>query len=190
MSIKKRYEILDGLPAYGPMYISISEDGEFFSYEGFVIRFHKNDGTNWIANFKSGSTAYTGVFELPGTDKILIVAHGIGYIMTPEEQKPLNIFGFSIQDVLLTNDGRFVCIDNSDIEIVNSDGSVWRTERISWDGVKDVTLQDNIVTGLCYDPMDNNWIAFTFNLDTKEISGGSYPGHKFPETKKPFWKFW
>jgi hypothetical protein len=59
----KRYEILDGLPSYGPIYISISQDGIPFYSEGFVVRFYKSDGTNWVANFKPGWTNSSGVYE-------------------------------------------------------------------------------------------------------------------------------
>src|SRR5690606_39492556 len=43
MQVQRRYEILDGLPTYGPMYVPVSEDGEPFYSEGFVVRFYKSD---------------------------------------------------------------------------------------------------------------------------------------------------
>ena len=54
MQVQRRYEILDGLPTYGPMYVPVSEDGEPFYSEGFVVRFYKSDGSEWVANFKPG----------------------------------------------------------------------------------------------------------------------------------------
>jgi len=192
MQIEKRYEILDGLPTYGPMYIPISESGEEFYYEGFVVRFYKDDGSNWVGNFKTGWTQYSSVFAILDTDKIIVIANGQGYIMTTENQKPIATFGLAITELLKTNDNRFIAADQTDLEIIEHDGFIWRTERISWDGIKDLTLENNIVTGLSFDPMNDadGWVKFSVNLDTKEVKGGSYNRYEFKEVKKPFWKFW
>lgn len=48
----KRFEILNSLPAYGPLYVPISESGELFFSEGFIVRFLKKDASKWVANFK------------------------------------------------------------------------------------------------------------------------------------------
>jgi len=45
MTTEKRYEILDSLPTYGPMYVPVSESGDPFYSEGVVVRFFRNDGT-------------------------------------------------------------------------------------------------------------------------------------------------
>ena len=93
MAEKKRYEILESLPVYGPMYIPVTENGEPYYSEGFAVRFYKTDGTNWVANFKPGWTGLNKVFDFPEHDKTIIIAGGLGYIMTPENEKPLSTFG-------------------------------------------------------------------------------------------------
>ncbi|TMI62916.1 MAG: hypothetical protein E6H07_16065 [Bacteroidetes bacterium] len=192
MQIQNKYEILEGLPTSGPMYIPISEDGVEFYHEGLVVRFFKDDGTNWVANFKTGWTKYRNVFEIPNTDKIVVIANGQGYIMTPAQQKPVSTFGYAITDLIPSNDGRFIAVDITDLVIINNDATVWRSQRISWDGIEELNVNNNIVTGLSYDPMHDSdeWVNFSFNLDTKEITGGSYNRYQFEESKKPFWKFW
>ncbi len=70
----KRYEILNSLPPYGPMYIPITEDGDPYYSEGYVIRFYKSDGTDWVANFQPGWTVFDGVFDFPQLDLIVVIA--------------------------------------------------------------------------------------------------------------------
>jgi hypothetical protein len=71
-----RYEILSGLPPYGPMYIPVSED-EVPSYsEGYVVRFYKSDETNWVANFKTGWTNFSGVYDFPEFRRTIVFALG------------------------------------------------------------------------------------------------------------------
>ena len=48
--------------------------------------------------------------------------------------------------------------------------------RISWDGIKDVDLKENIITGLAYDPTDSNleWKPFKVDVEKRKVEGGSY----------------
>ena len=48
------YEILKGLPGYGPMYISIPPNNYNVYSEDFVVRFYKKDGSEWVGNFQLG----------------------------------------------------------------------------------------------------------------------------------------
>jgi len=187
----KKYEILEGLPTYGPMYIPISQDGVEFYHEGFVVRFFKNDGANWVGNFKTSWTKYSSVFEIPETDKIVIIANGQGYITILEQQKPVETFGYAITEVI-SSDNRFIAADITDLQIIESDGAVWQSERISWDGIINLSIKDNIISGLSFDPLNDSdeWVSFTFNLDTKELIGGSYRRYPFKKVKRSFWKFW
>ncbi len=82
---KKRYEILNGLPAYGPMYVSVTENGESFYSEGFPVRFYKTDGTEWIANFRPGWTDLKQVIEFKNTQNLLVLACGTCYIVVPDK---------------------------------------------------------------------------------------------------------
>jgi hypothetical protein len=176
MQLQKRYDILEGLPSYGPMYIPVSEDGEQFYSEGVVVRFYKSDGNEWVANFKPGWTDFSLVVDYPDKNRIVVIAKGQGYIMTPDQQTPIDTFGVDIKDAIKTADNKIILVDDIYVRLIDDKGIVWESERISWDGIKDIKLQDNIFTGLSYDPMDSitEWVPFSIDLDTKVITGGSF----------------
>ncbi len=176
MQASNKYEVLEGLPPYGPMYVPVSENNEQFYSEGFVVRFTKSDGTDWIGNFKTGRTNYSTVFELPVIGQIVVIACGQGYIMTTDQQTPVNTFGHGITELVETSTGGYVAANETNLVMINADGSIWESERISWDGIKDLVLNGNIISGLSYDPMNNadEWVPFYFNTDTKLIEKGSY----------------
>ena len=177
MTATKRYEILDHLPAYGPMYIPVTEDDEPYFSEGFPIRFYKSDGSSWIANFKPGWTNLNQVFDFPQHDRIIVFAGGLGYIMSPNIEKPIETIGLTINEIFQTENGSLICADGISILIIdNQIGQLWQSERISWDGFKDIKLVGDIISGLSYDPTNsiNPWTAFSLNLKTKKIIGGSY----------------
>jgi hypothetical protein len=174
---QQRYEILNSLPGYGPMYIPITDDAHPYYSEGFVIRFLRSDGTNWVANFKPGWTSLNKVFDFPNHELIVVFAGGLGYIMNPNSEKPKMIFGNTIDAVFQIDDGSLIFSDGISIQILdNKTGEFWKSERISWDEIKNLNLSDNILFGLSSDPTNSKgeWIEFSLNIKTKEIKGGSY----------------
>lgn len=186
----KSYEILDGLPPYGPMYVSITGNDQPSYSEGFVIRFYKADKTSWVANFEQGWTGLKFVAELASANKFLVIASGRCYIINSEEEKLLDVFGGSYSLVLKTSDKRLILQDQTDLTIVEHDGGHWDTERISWDGLRDVQLNGNVVTGFSCQPTYtcDEWTQFSYNLVTRKLIGGSFPQSK--PSKNPLWRFW
>ena len=210
MTINKRYEKLIGLPPYGPMYIPISTDNEPFYSEGYVVKFFKSNGDDWVANFKLGWTDYNNIFDFPENNSVVVIAGGQGYIMNPEEHKPKMTFGLTIKDTIQKDDGSLICSDDIHILVLdNKSGEYWISDRISWDGIKDLKLVGNKVFGQTFDPTDENkpWSDFELDLESKIIKGGSFPKFldrnkhlevqengllkEMTETqKRPWWKIW
>ena len=93
MNNTKSFEILESLPTYGPMHISVTENNEPYFSVGFPIRFYKTDKTNWVANFEPGWTKLYGVYEFENKPEIIIIASGKFYLMNPENEKPIEAFG-------------------------------------------------------------------------------------------------
>lgn len=177
MTTKKRYEILESLPAYGPMYVSVTDDDKPFYSEGFPVRFYRSDGTEWVANFKPGWSKINHIFDFPQHNRTIVVAGGLGYLMRPDNEKPLETFGLAIEDIIEMENGSLVFEDSISIIIIDSEaGEMWTSERISIDGFKDLKLIGDILYGLSYDPTNSQepWTKFSLNLKTKEIKGGSY----------------
>jgi len=158
------------------MYIPIAGNDDVFYSEGFVVRFIKANGTEWVANFQRGDTNFSGVFELANSTNLLIVAYGSCYLMNPDVTKPLAVFGSGYVSIFKMPDGRIILQDQIDITIVERDGEYWHSERISWDGLKELNLNKEIISGLAYDPMrpEDAWVKFSYNIDTRKLTGGSY----------------
>jgi hypothetical protein len=189
VSKEKRYEILNSLPTYGPMYVPVTESGEPFYSEGFVVRFYKADGTDWVANFELGWTELNEIIEFEETKTLLIIACGKCYLMNPDDIKPIEVFGVGYSEIFKVSNGRLVLQDQTDLTIIEHDGKHWNSERISWDGLKEIQIENNTVKGLSYDPMydADEWVEFSFDLESKTLTGGSY--HRY-DNKKPWWKIW
>lgn len=162
------------------MYIPVSRSGDAFYSEGFPVRFFRSDGTTWVANFELGWTDLRDVYELLGSSNLLVIAGGVCYMMTPEDVRPISVFGVGYSTLLIAEDGRIILQDDTDLSIIETNGDHWHTERISWDGIKDLKLENNLVSGFSYDPMNslNEWVVFTLDINTKALIGGSYRIYK------------
>jgi len=180
------------------MYIPITQVEQPFinpHSEGFVVRFFDSFGESWVANFNVGSTTFNTVFDFPQTNLCIVIAGGNGYVMKPNLTKPVGTFGGAIKSAILTDQQEVVGSDDTDLTVIDCNGQLWVSERVSWDGIKDLHINKRIVTGSSYDPMgDNNeWIDFTLNLDTKQLDGGSYRKYHNSDgtsiKKRPWWKF-
>lgn len=197
MSFKKRYEILESLPVYGPMYVSVPDTSWQPYSEGYVVRLYKDDGTDWVANFESGGGRLNTVIELQDQIHLLIIAYGSCYIMNPNSQVPIKVFGYSYDKVLPTQKGDIVLYGYNDITIMKPDGS-YHDLNIWFDGIRNVSVEGNILKGETNDYTDI-WRPFEYNLDTKELKTTGNWTYAPQDTivhpakhliKKPWWKFW
>ncbi len=183
----KRYEILSALPAYGPMHISITGNTVPFYGAGFPVRFYKTDGTHWVANFERGWTDLEAVLEFEKSQNILVIAGGTCYVMQPDNVKPVEVFGLNYSDLLKASMDRVVLQADGGLTIIEPNLSYWETELISYDEMKNLTIRDDIVTGLSFDVVDDTdqWVAFCYDINSKTLTGGRV---ELPENKKPWWK--
>jgi hypothetical protein len=189
VTTEKRYELLNSLPTYGPMYVPVTDNGKPFYSEGVAVRLYKKDGTEWVANFQPGWTDLKEIIEFENSINLLVIACGTCYLMNTDDTKPIEVFGVGYSKIFKASKDRLVLQDQTDLTIIEGDGKHWHTERISWDGLKEIKVENNIVTGLYYDTMydADEWVKFTYDIETRTLTGGSY--HRY-DNKKPWWKIW
>lgn len=182
---------LDSLPVYGDMYVPISESGEPFYNEGYVIEFNNGIKT-WAANFQLGLSDLNFTYEF-SDERVLVVAGGEAYLMNPKSKTPIKIFGGGYKNLIIYGQ-TLILSDDVSVDFINKNGIIWESPRISFDGIDDLKIENRILIGKSYDPMNDadEWVDFSINIDTKEVQGGSYRKYYLdtgqPIKKKPWWK--
>lgn len=158
------------------MYIPVTGNGEPFYSEGFAVRFYKTDGTEWVGNFQPGWTDLKEIIEFEKTQNLLVIACGTCYIINPDDIKSIEVFGVGYSDIFKASNDRLVLQDQTDLTIIEQNCKYWNTERISWDGLAEIKVENNLVTGLAYNPVHDSdeWVEFKYDIDTKTLTGGSY----------------
>lgn len=176
-----RYEVLPGLPAYGPMALPLSAGGWTGSWtghrEGLVVRFHPNASEAWVGNFQPGSGGWEGVLEHPNGQHLIVVARGQGYVVDPEAHQLVSTFSGDIQHVIpLPELGAIAFSDGLGFEAIKKEGIWWQSPRISWDEIRNIKVEGTILRGEASAPTadGNEWVPFTVDLLTGRCEDGIY----------------
>jgi hypothetical protein len=171
------FEILAGLPPCGALALPFPSDGTGRHREGLVVRFNPTSVEPWVGNFQRGETTCDSVFSHPDGRQVVIVAGGQVYIIDPEMQRETQYamsasinFAISMPElnqIVLCNDLWF--------EAIRADGIGWSSDRLSWDGIRNISISAATLTGEAYSPLSDSWSPFTLDLLTGESFGAIYP---------------
>lgn len=174
----EHFRILPGLPTEGPFAEPFPASGKGAHREGFVVEFFDGSGGSWVGNFQSGLSSCEKVFDTFGNDRIIVISGGDGYIVDPENRKAVAEFGGQIEWCFeLRDPARFVYANGLWFEARDRSGVIWRSKRISWDGMSELVHEGGTVRGLAWSPYENLQ-HFELNLADGTFSGGSYPNEK------------
>lgn len=167
--------VLSGLPPYGPPALSFPRPHAF--QEGFVMEFTPENGKPWVANFATlHADGFSAVYQQFGSKAVVVVAGGAGYIVDCEEHRLIREISVPIDHcwyqpelhALIFSDGLgFECFDDH--------RTLWRSPRISWDGIRNIDCSGMMVTGEAYDPFSDSWVPMQLDLRAVKLTGGSYP---------------
>jgi hypothetical protein len=170
-----RFEVLPGLPPYGPMAVSFSKNGVREHREGLVVRFYPTSAEPWVGNFIGGMTACNIVLDHPNQTCVIVVAQGEACIVDPERRAILDRMSADIKQVIsLPSLGSVVFQHLTDFSAMKADNSSWRSTRISWDGFRSVTVRETELLGEAYTPISDAWVPFKLDLLTGRCTDGIY----------------
>jgi hypothetical protein len=170
------FEVLPGLPPYGPWAEAFTATGLGRQREGVVVRFQPDQGESWVGNFQRGASNLDSVLSHPNDREVLVIAGGEGYVVDPQDRTKREYFGGYIQLVLQVPELSAIVFGNGLwFELLGPAGWLWTSGRISWDGMREVRREGLRLSGEACSPQGPS-IAFVLDLRSGEFTGGSYNG--------------
>jgi hypothetical protein len=170
-----RFEILPGLPGTGPRPEQFSATGHGTHSEGFVVRFLPEGSASWVGNFQGGFGECNGVFVHPNGAHLIVVAAGQAYIVDPQSHTLLHHFGADFAAVVEVPELQALVFTNGLwFDAYDASGHLWRSQRVSWDGIRSLSRSDLTLKGEAYSPFGGFWHPFSLDLASGRVEGGSY----------------
>jgi len=170
------FRIDAGLPPYGPRALSFPDPDAF--REGLVVTFTTSKGERWTGNFAHGPGQLDAVRDELGSRATIVVSHGAAYFVDVD-RKAASEVTWPVEYVECVSAQQLIVIGNGLwFEAVGASGRVWRSRRISWDGMRSLRCDGFRISGEgAYSPMGlPDWLPFELDLTSGMVEGGSYNG--------------
>ncbi|SHO58061.1 hypothetical protein VQ7734_03831 [Vibrio quintilis] len=144
--------------------------------DGIAIDF---DQFGWCGSFARGKVSkngINGIYSFPGKDKVLIVSKGKGYLVSPEKpestielkmQPIMGVYCNTFLEIIIVNDFTHFIAFNKEVQ-------VWKSKRISYDGIRDIEMSDEFINGEAWSSPENKWLPFKLSLDSGVCIGGAF----------------
>ena len=143
------------------------------------MRFTLEGNSEWTGNFeREWHGGVDDVLRFPGSEPlVLVIAGGLAYLIDVQARRLVRTFS-PVEAVAADQERDVIYVsDGIRVEAVGENGILWTTERISWDGIRNLRMQEGRLEGDACDPTsDGNWTPFSIDPATGEVRGGSYSG--------------
>jgi hypothetical protein len=173
--VSELWRILPGLPPYGPLVTNFSPNGRGGHSEGFVVEISPSPLQSWVGNFQRGDGSLDKVIQHPDDRHVIVVAGGQGYIIDALSRELTCLLESGVSSMLIISDQRQVVVsDDIRLQLVGSQGLIWSTRRIAWDGIQELRLDGDFIRGQAWNVIDDCWDDFAVDLETGSVAGGAY----------------
>lgn len=147
--------------------------------EGLVVRVWQ-DSLSWLGNFQRGDGAMDGLTATPSPQHLCVVAGGRGYYVpagTPELFEAVPTYPV-IQIAAVDQPALLVMADYTRVAAYDRDGLRWVSRAVSWDGIKILRADAEMISGLAWDAPEGEEIEFSIEPTTGHVRSG--PEHPPP----------
>jgi hypothetical protein len=140
-----------------------------------VQRQFPDERDSWTGNFQPGLVDFRGVFDHPDGKRVVVVAGGTSYVVSPATRTCSSTFGGQIGWCCNVPDlGVLALATLTAILTLDRDGTLWQSRRISWDGFSDLRAVGTTIVGRAHDVVNDEWHDFQVDLTTRAVTGGAY----------------
>ncbi len=121
-------------------------------------------------------SALSGVWSCPRPDDLLAVAGGYAYLAdTLAPDRPLHLPLRPVTQVLSAPDaGLLLLAGFHTVAAIGSNGLLWETARLTWEGLTLTDIRDGQLHGFGWDMRTDRELPFTVDLATGQHTGGAF----------------
>lgn len=170
-------KITDNLLNDGTPYYTFSRNGYSANHRDLVIHVDGNGSGSWYGVFPSGSfpgVDISGIHHWPSSNKLFAVSRGNGYLVdtcNPSMWSQAHITPITWFDNGAL-DGVVLVSDYRRLAAYTALGLLWKTQQLSWNGIRNVTIEGKMIRGEAWDDPWECWVSFLVDSETGKHQGG------------------
>ena len=170
-----RFNILPELPNDGRIVLEFSENNEPVKPPSLIVSIHPKDTKSWTGNFQLGTGSLDTVIDHPDGKNIVVVAHGLAYVIDPHTRLLDMVMGDGFEYLVPVPAMNLLLVSNGlGFDAVRDGKLVWESKRISWFGFRGLMVAGNFLVGEAFSSLSDRWYRFKLDLNTGECNDGIY----------------
>jgi hypothetical protein len=174
--IEELFELPSGTGEHKRFYFpgGVEEGGR----DGLLIKVSPQVGMPWLGIFAFGYNSpnvVTGIYACPNSISVCVVSAGQGYIVRTDDPHVWEeVIAYPILDVRSLHMSKLLIFsDFTEIVAYGLGGMVWKTSRLSSDGLKIIEATPDYIRGLAWDAPQQQEVEFLIDVRTGRHEGGS-----------------
>ncbi len=180
------FEVLPGLPGEGPYPEQFTTSGGTHR-EGFVVRVIPDHAAPWTGNFQPGCGGVSRVVLHPDGRTLLVFSGGLAYPIDPESRSLASpAVDDGVQDVCVAGD-QLVLVGYTGLTILGPGSHRWQSQRVAWDGIKDVRIDGSKLTAMGWDVVGDVWRPVEVDLRDGMVKASAYEFDVVPPQRRSAW---
>ena len=158
----------------------------------WVKFFDKNCINEWIGKFGDESRGSRRVIKIEEPDKFLVCAGSNAYLVDATKRKLVNQYHNDVANDIIYDHKRksLIVADYTKLHWIEFGNIILFSREIAVDGIRDLKIEDNILSGLAVSNYGGEEKRFRFDLDTLKILSWGKVSSKNSCSQKPWWKIW
>jgi hypothetical protein len=156
------------------------------------VKFSDKNGINeWIGKFGVGGSGAGRVIKVAEPDRFLVSAGGFAYLVDATNRKLVNQYcDHNTRDIIYDHKRKLLIVaDYTELHWIEFENKILFSRKIAVDGIRDLKIEGNVLTGLAILDYGGKEKRFRFDLDTLKILGWEKVSSKTSDNKKSWWKF-
>jgi hypothetical protein len=148
--------------------------------DSVYVRIEPQGGEPWIGAFARGFQSddlVSGVYSWPDHKSVAVVSAGYGYVVKANDPTSwVRLQPMPVTDVRLMPEQKVIVFtDFTHMFAYNAEKNVWKSDRLSWDGITVTQVATNHIFGMAWDAMQDKEVEFVIDVRTGEHTGGAKP---------------
>jgi hypothetical protein len=179
-------EFLPELPGYPTLIHYFPGNSIEGGKDGLLLKFLPEDNPAWLGYFSFGfanSSDYTlsGVYSSPNVTYACVISNGGGYWVNAND--PSDCLVLQLKPILHVSAAKehalLILSSFTSIGLIGSDGILFKSQRLCWDDLRILNIEDGLISGTGSDPTNTNSDReFVFDIKSRKVLKSAYP---FPE---------